>query len=236
MTPQVFHVISRDHDGIACTHCCDNIITIDDIAGTQRRAHPSWIIVFKNMRGNRLAILAIDRHCAPQYTHRITTTTQDTGDCHSHNKGTSPLPSSVKFVLSNMSDRSHCTRLLRTRYEYVFMFTYHYIVRVSLHSKVKGASRLPTFVFATPSFTFVVVVLFSTSLSISSRNSDPGSQIRLLPPSPLRCVPSTSIARRVQHFLPSSRVELNLHTHAILNLISAFDKMSYFSPNYLPPW
>ena len=96
---------------------------------------------------------------------------------------------------------------------------------------------MPAYVcFCYSSFTLVVVVLFSTSLSISSRNSDPGSQIRFLPPSPLRCVPSTSIARRVQHFLPSSRVELNLHTHAILNLISAFDKMSFFSPNYHLPW
>ena len=57
--------------------------------------------------------------------------------------------------------------------------------------------------------------LLSSPYSSSSpfRNSDPGSHASTPPTSPLQCVPSISIARRAQQFVPSStRVELCVHS------------------------
>ena len=64
---------------------------------------------------------------------------------------------------------------------------------------------------------------FSGSLLLNSRNSDPGSQSRLYSPHPTTIRALRFLARRVQHFLPSStRVEWCLHT--LLNALGAYRK------------
>ena len=61
------------------------------------------------------------------------------------------------------------------------------------------------------SIPFIIFALLS--LSLHSRNSDPGSQSRLFSPLPTTVLAFIFIARRVQHFLPSStRVEFCLPT------------------------
>ncbi|CAM9565913.1 unnamed protein product, partial [Laminaria digitata] len=61
-------------------------------------------------------------------------------------------------------------------------------------------------------------IVFALLLQLAPfRNSDPGSHSGRSSPSPLRCMPSCFIARRVQHFLASStRVELCMHTTTML--------------------
>ena len=67
------------------------------------------------------------------------------------------------------------------------------------------------FFFIFISIPFIIFALLS--LSLHSRNSDPGSQSRLFSPLPTTVRAFIFIARRVQHFLPSStRVEFCLPT------------------------
>ena len=67
------------------------------------------------------------------------------------------------------------------------------------------------FFFCLFSIPFIIFALLS--LSLHSRNSDPGSQSRLFSPLPTTVRAFIFIARRVQHFLPSStRVEFCLPT------------------------
>ena len=70
------------------------------------------------------------------------------------------------------------------------------------------------FYFLLFSIPFAILSSPFFSLLPPSRNSDPGSHSRLFShPSPLRFVPCIFIARRIQHFLPSStRVEVCLPT------------------------
>ena len=68
-----------------------------------------------------------------------------------------------------------------------------------------------SFLFFSFSIPFIIFALLS--LSLHSRNSDPGSQSRLFSPLPTTVRAFIFIARRVQHFLPSStRVEFCLPT------------------------
>ena len=87
---------------------------------------------------------------------------------------------------------------------------------------------VPLFVFfpPIPFIVFVLLLQLPLYLVITGicnaavvRNSDPGPQSRLFSPVPtdmlyhVRCVPCVFIARRVEHFLPSSTgIELCLHT------------------------
>ena len=69
-------------------------------------------------------------------------------------------------------------------------------------------SYMYIYIFSIP---FIIFALLS--LSLHSRNSDPGSQSRLFSPLPTTVRAFIFIARRVQHFLPSStRVEFCLPT------------------------
>ena len=62
-------------------------------------------------------------------------------------------------------------------------------------------------------FSIPFIIFALLSLSLHSRNSDPGSQSRLFSPLPTTVRAFIFIARRVQHFLPSStRVEFCLPT------------------------